>query len=253
MLGHFISLSRIACRYDRPLPQSSSRVCREKPALSRITSDREVSVADLGRNTPLIPGQQLYGCMIPRPEYDEKIHQFEKLAAEKKLRFFKDCVGRMNDVNGLSEFERKQLIKLDTLVGTPMSIGYEVVPLEPFTSLSMDTDSTEDMKCGSGRPYSYHSVSVRLMSDKLEYIDSREATHLILESDGKSMYCVSEAKEEGTEVVGTGRFYSPCNNFPEDEESSKSISSNLLHATDHGLSCGYVVLTNRANKRYHTT
>ena len=193
-------------------------------------------MVDLGKKNALIPGQQLYGCMIPRPKYDEEIHRYERIVAEQKMRMFKDCVGRLNSLDGLSEFERRQLIRSDTLVG-PMSIGYEVVPLE--VSESMSTDSSEDARCGSIRPKIIHSVSVKLMSDRLEYVDSRESRNLILESDGKSMYCVSETspgEDEGVEIISTDQVYtSSCDDFSEDEESLTFVDS--ASTTDDRLSC----------------
>ena len=191
-------------------------------------------MVDLGAKNPLILGQQLYGSMIPRPEYDEGIHQYEKVVAERKMQSFKDCVGRINGLDGLSEFERKHLIKLDTLAGTPMSIGYEVVPFEPSESVSTELGSSEDTECDSLRPCFKRCVSVKLGSDKFGYVEPREAKHLILESDGKSTYCVSEKDE--FEVVDTGRFHtSSYKNFPMDEndESSTSVNSRISHTTEN--------------------
>lgn len=229
------SFNLSARHYDRPLPQSSSRVCREmRPEHPRVKKNRRVSVVDLGAKNPLILGQQLYGSMIPRPEYDEGIHQYEKVVAERKMQSFKDCVGRINGLDGLSEFERKHLIKLDTLAGTPMSIGYEVVPFEPSESVSTELGSSEDTECDSLRPCFKRCVSVKLGSDKFGYVEPREAKHLILESDGKSTYCVSEKDE--FEVVDTGRFHtSSYKNFPMDEndESSTSVNSRISHTTEN--------------------
>jgi len=227
--------------YDRPLPHSSSRVCRERPARFHIKNSRRVSVTDLGRKNPLILGQQLYGCIIPRPEYDEEIHKYEIIVAEQKIQSLKDCLRRINGLDGLSELKRRQLVKLDTLVEIPMSIGYEVVPFEVSESVSTDSNSTEDIKCDSLRPCSLRSVSVKLMSDKLGYVDAREAKYLILESDGTSTYCVSEYREEveeTIEVIRTDRFCtSSYNNHPGDEESSTSVNSHVSHATENGLPC----------------
>ena len=164
--------------------------------------NRRVSVANLGRKNPLIPGQQLYGRMIPRPEYDEKIHQFERSVAEQKMRSFKDCVEHINALDGLSEFERRQLITQEVMAGTPMSIGYEVVPLEIAESTSTETDEISEPSVPVRTLL--RSVSIKLMSDKPAYVDQREAKNLIVESDGKSAYCTSERcdkVEEEIEVV----------------------------------------------------
>ena len=235
-------LSTCAARhYDRPLSQSSSRVCREKPKEIRRAHNRRVSVADIGRKNPLIPGQQLYGCMIPRPEYDEKIHQYERAIAEQKMQSFKDCVGRINGLDGLSEFERRQLIRLDASAGTPLSIGYEVVPLEISESVATDTDSSEDTKREPLVTNLLRSVSVKLMSDKLGYVDQREAKNLILESDGITTYCISEHSENGEEGIEISHTDFP-DTIREDENEYEHVESLMLanprvsHTPDNGLS-----------------
>jgi hypothetical protein len=171
--------------------------------------------------------------MIPRPEHDYKIHQDEKTVSEKKMELFKDCVTRINGLDGLSEFERRQLLRLDALAGTPMSIGYEVIPFQRSDSASTDTDSSEDSRCEPLTPYSVRSVSVKLMSDKSGYVDQREGKHLILESDGQSTYCVCENNretEEGMEVVGT--YTSLYDNISE----SESVNSRTSYTSENGLS-----------------
>ncbi len=229
MAHSFVSLLLIftARHFDRPLPQSSSRVCRDIPKLYGLNRKRRLSVVDIGRKNPLIPGQQLCGGMIPRPEYDEKIHQYQRIMAEQKMNSFKECVKRINGLDGLSDFERRQLIKSQAMAGTPMSIGYEVALLEKSESMLTDTDSSEDTKSEGLRSNLLRSVSVRLVSDKTAYVSQRETKDLILESDGHMTYCISENDEygeEGMEIIGTdrlpssyGRLPSSYDIFPSDE------------------------------------
>jgi hypothetical protein len=211
-------------------------------------------VTDLGKKDPLIPGQQLYGTMIPRPEYDYNVHRSEIVIAGKNMKLFQSCMKRINDTDGLSEYEKKQLMKSDAFETTPMAVGYEVVPFDigiaPLSEAS-STDSAdefeEEMMTSDVRKLQKLQMSrrftVKLMSDTPGYIDSREANDLILESDGKNTYCVSEiaceieVEEEGMEVIGIGRFQSSLynNNFPFDEELA-AIDSNDPHGVENRLS-----------------
>mmetsp|Transcript_25709 Transcript_25709/g.28797 ORF Transcript_25709/g.28797 Transcript_25709/m.28797 type:complete len:1027 (-) Transcript_25709:81-3161(-) len=202
--------------YDRPLPESSSRIYRKIPHRCCVRSNRRVSVTDLGKKDPLIPGQQLYGTMIPRPEFDDKVHQNEIIIAEMNLNLFQSCIKQINDTDGLSEYERKQLTKLDILATNPMAVGYEVIPYDigidpPSRVPSIDTDC-EEITSESRTFQKSRRLTVKLTADKPGYIDSRETNDLILESDGKNTYCVSEnfseVEEEGMEVIGIGRFQS---------------------------------------------
>jgi len=228
--------------HDRPLPQSSSRVCRKTPPPSNPhRMHRSISVTDIGKKTPLIPGQQLYGCMIPRPEYDAEIHRHEKLVAEKKMQLFKECIKRIIGVDQLSDFERKQIMKSNGSEASPMSIGYEVVPIDAPESLSVDTETTDGTKTDSLKTYPQHSVCVKLTSDRSEYVGLKDARDLILESDGKSTYCKSEYCEEvgeGVEVIDITHFHSfSSDSGSKDQDSSASIGSWIPHTVDKGQSC----------------
>ena len=245
-----------ARHYDRPLPESSSRIYRTSPIRYCVKGNRgRVSVTDLGKKDPLIPGQQLYGTMIPRPEYDYNVHRSEIVVAEKNMKLFQSCMKQINDTDGLSEYEKKQLMKLDAFEATPMAVGYEVVPFDigiaPLSEAS-STDSadefeeeilTSDVRKLQKLPMS-RRFTVKLMSDTPGYIDSRDATDLILESDGNNTYCVSEiaceieVEEEGMEVIGIGRFQSSSydnNNCPFDEK-LVAIDSNDPHGVENKLS-----------------
>ena len=196
-------------------------------------------MAGLGRQDMVIPGQQLYGTMIPRPEHEEEINQFEKVIADKKMESFKDYLREISKPDGLSEYERKQLKRLDTRAATPMAIGYEVVPFEVCESMSTDSESTEDSVFDSVRPCFLRSVSIKLVSDKLGYVNSRESKGLILQSDGDTTYCISEnsQEEEGIEVIGTGRFQSVAYYYDCSDETTLSINSQDPQVVEKRLSC----------------
>ena len=244
-----------ARHYDRPLPESSSRIYRIAPIRCRVKGNHRVSVTNLGKKDPLIPGQQLYGTMIPRPEYDYNVHRNEIVLAEKNMKLFQSCMKQINDAdNGLSEYEKKQLMKLDDFETTPMAVGYEVVPFdigiaplsEASSTDSIDEFEEEIMTSEVGKLQKLQisrRFTVKLISDTPGYIDSREANDLILESDGKNTYCVSEiaceveVEEEGIEVIGTGRFTSSSynNNCPFDEE-LVAVDSNNPQGVENRLS-----------------
>jgi hypothetical protein len=207
-------------------------------------------VADLKDEDPWIPGQQLYGCMIPRPEDDEEIHREEAIVGERIMKAFQDRVKEIKDAEGLSEYERKQLLKLGVHVNSvPMAFGYEVTPLlsEQGEEEEQDTDDVSSdgnnervdfVKSLSSRrdnllpSLSSSRVAVKLTSDKEDFVDNRESKDLVLESDGKTTYCISEPctsqeggeeQEEGLEVIGLGRYNTMG-------ESTESFEEELLLA-----------------------
>ena len=156
------------------------------------------------------------------------------------MQSFRDCVEHINALDGLSEFERRQLIKREATAGTPMSIGYEIVPLELTecaTTEKTDTDQEENRE--SFAPNLLRSVSVKLTSDKSAYVDQQEAKNLIIESDGLSTYCVSERCDKGEDRMEVDDL----RDIPEDndeieymyEESSCSANIPLSFATDYHL------------------
>merc|ERR1712161_108813 len=170
---------------------------RKIPHRCCARSNRRVSVTDLGKKDPLIPGQQLYGTMIPRPEFDDKVHQNEIIIAEMNMKLFQSCIQQINDTDGLSDYERKQLTKLDILATNPMAVGYEVIPynigIEPPSRVpSIDTEC-EEIISESRTFQKSRRLTVKLTADKPGYIDSRETNDLILESDGKNIYLLRES------------------------------------------------------------
>ena len=173
--------------------------------------------------------------MIPRPQDDEGVHKEEAEVGERVLKLFQDRIESIKDAEGLSEYEHKQLLKLGVRANSvPMSFGYEVTPVfeqdrNPSTSkdnisrqgslLSNKSVSSID-KPKIANLASSLRVSVKLTSDKNEFVENRESRGVVLESDGKSTYCISEdgGHEEGMEVIGLGRYSSMNETTEEIEE-----------------------------------
>ena len=160
-------------------------------------------------DSPWIPGQQLYGAMIPRPQEDDDLHKEEAEVGEKLLKLFYDRIQSIKDAEGLSEYEHKQLLKLGVRASSvPMSFGYEVTPLLPSASSAAEQDgsisSDQDIsplesvlsnksissidKPRSANLASSLRVSVKLTSDKNEFVENRESRGVVLEGDGTTTY-----------------------------------------------------------------
>ena len=237
--------------FDRPLPESSGRVCRKGKSRNCGRSSRRLSVVDISKKgEPWIPGQQLYGDLIPRPEYDMSVYEQEVAVQEKEMRKFRARVKKIKDADGISQAARKVLAKLGhDIHDSPMAFGYEVA-LED----TVDVDDTEDdgpydensqaQDHGENHPNirDHHThfkslalgarLTVRMTSDKKQFISKRDRTRVVLAVDGNSTYCVSDDKipeELGMEVIGTGRF----STFDDDElRQSESDGSRLLYRPD---------------------
>jgi hypothetical protein len=211
-------------------------------------SRNRVSFSVWEDESPWIPGQQLYGAMIPRPQGDEDIQKEEAAIGEKVLKLFQDCVQEIKDAEGLSEYEHKQLLKLGVRANSvPMAFGYEVTPLLPSTSAA-EKDGTDSnpmetaplTSCFSNKSLSSidnpkacslassHRVSVKLTSDKTEFVEIRESRDVVLESDGTTTYCISEysSEEEGMEVIGLGRYNTMKDTTKAFEEDLFEMTSN---------------------------
>ena len=118
-----------ARHYDRPLADSSARVCHDAPP--RPESDRE---------SPYIPGQQFYGAMIPRSEDENKLYQEEALRLRERL------VRLQNRMKKPGSLPRKSTNKSATdLMNMPSSLGYEIVP-----TAASDEDVISDLQTTNG-------------------------------------------------------------------------------------------------------
>jgi hypothetical protein len=247
--------------FDRPLPDSSSVVCKDFAKLCRQNGHPMSVVTDVHKD-PWIPGQHLYGMMIPRPEEDEKVYRAEAVIGERVLKQFQDRVREIKDAEGLSEYEQNQLLKLGVRPNSiPMSFGYEVTPLlvendhcssgdgavtlgRSNVGSTFDNDSVSRLTnnnnhnnttIGMNKEVSVR-VAVKLTSDMQQFVDDRESNDVVLESNGVSTYCISEnaIDEEGLEVIGLGRYNTIVVEAVEtyEEELRESKSTDTLQVDD---------------------
>jgi hypothetical protein len=168
-----------------------------------------MSVVELHGQDKWIPGQQLYGRMIPRPELNSEVHNSEIVVQASLLKKVQDRVKQIKETKGMSEHERRELRKLGVLANTPMSFGYEVVPLRNGILDFEEPDEDVDDPTPKMKKDKSVRVTVKLTSDRTEYVGKRELDHVVLESNGNSTYCISDdnsSKGEGLEIVGLGRY-----------------------------------------------
>ena len=88
-----------------------------------------MSVVNLVKTTPWIPGQQLYGAMIPRPEEEAKLHQGEALRQDENLTLIRRRVRQIRRNTGVPDKGRLRL-KKGHESQIPASFGYEVALLD---------------------------------------------------------------------------------------------------------------------------
>ena len=181
---------------------------------------------ELPATGPWIPGQQLYGAMIPRPEYEYELHRDE--LAKQRVQFKKFQKQVLAKLDGEESSAEKKM--LDFNASTTAHLGYEVVP-----HLTSDENGQEpqidsnhnDIYCET----SQSRLSV-LLSDN-ESVDSSggDGGRIVLETDGDGTFSVSYSQEDameddgeeaGFEVVACGRLLTI---FSEDDEHSESDDS----------------------------
>jgi len=186
-------------------------------------------VANL-KETPWIPGQHLFGVMIPRPEHETESMNQQMKTLNQKLQDFKTRVATANMSKGDAKNGRLALTKLgfDSLV--PLSFGYEIVP-----------DSHEcDNKAKSfnetlARP---SRISIILTSDEMDAAGSQVRDEVVLETDGVSVYEVRSSEEssegeEGLEVVGLGRYSTFSDDFDEQKLCTRSTDALFQECGSH--------------------
>jgi hypothetical protein len=243
--------------FDRPLPDSSGRVCRKDEIKTCGRSSRRLSFVDFRKEEPWIPGQQLYGDLLPRPEYDLSIYEQEVAIQEQALRKFRARVLKIKDADNDSIAARKVLAQLGHDEGSPMAFGYEVALQDDVSSSDgcdgpydeQEEEQEEDRHDKSReRTHKFKSlalgarVTVRLTSDKKSFVQKRDLNQVVLTIDGDSTYCVSEDSpdEAGLEVIGMGRFSTDASFDQGDLFESHRRSNDSLHLDDTCISskCG---------------
>jgi hypothetical protein len=226
----------LARHFDRPLPESSARLCRSIP---KRGATRRVSVVNLN-TSPWIPGQHLFGAMIPRPEHEAKMHEQELSRLTEKLGKFKSLVESVHKLNGeAAKNERRVLTKLGLDSDVPLSLGYEVV---------QDFDECDDSSCTSEpkHKHKHKKTKIRIVltssNNYAKAFDTKD--DLLLETDGistyevKSMYDFECEEEEGMEVVGLGRYNTLSQKLGEERLSTRSTDT-LFQERDTLLSLMY--------------
>ena len=208
-------------------------------------------MVEVPNTAPWIPGQQLYGAMIPRPEREAKLYRQESLRQRKLLANLELLVKRTQRTNGVPKSEGHKLIKMGEDTNLLSSLGYEVVP-------DADTDHEETPR-EEEVIYVEHGVSNSrvfvVLSDNDGTVNLDRSDRLVLESDGATAYATSpdysidEPEEEGVEIVGLGRLSTLCESYDDDKDllhHARSVEEDDSSDADAGLSFMY-----QASERVH--
>ena len=132
-----ILCQHLARHFDRPLPESSARICRQR---SNTGSNRRVSVVNLDESQHIwIPGQQLFGEMIPRPEREARLHEIELLRQAEKVERFRSLVKLSTERRGV-EATRENMLGSD--LREPVALGYEIIH-----DFQADAGNCDDRTC----------------------------------------------------------------------------------------------------------
>ena len=210
----------LARHYDRPLEDSTARYKRQGPIIDR--------------NTAWIPGQQLYGAMIPRPENP---HERNKALVQKERLRLVQFEARMIALKAIVKFgggltRRHRLLRLRSQIHEeePVSAGYELVqwggktlsemvpthmewstPSLPASSFSLEGMNLCVVPC-QGSPdeeptgntlSSKHASSVYMFVTE----EKQLAVNNHVKNDGDILeFNGHNEHEEGIEVVAWGRF-----------------------------------------------
>eukprot|EP00934_Nitzschia_sp_Nitz4_P008726 Nitzschia sp. Nitz4//scaffold61_size107673//28299//31553//NITZ4_004228-RA/size107673-snap-gene-0.43-mRNA-1//1//CDS//3329555689//8716//frame0 len=205
----------LARHFDRPLPESSAQI------------DMTFRPEKL-RYAGWIPGQQLFGVMIPRPEDDCQHQEEEHQKLLEKLPELQKDVVRM-DEEPESEMQHVQSYH---------SFGYEVIP--------DDYDSETDHDDAS----SYHGPRTLAVVMSQDEIDPAKALDghgsVVLEVSGDFVYEVQPnndeplVEEEGLEVVGIGRYGTLMDDMELEQTILQTESSDaVLQCNDSCLATKY--------------
>jgi hypothetical protein len=100
-------------------------------------------MANIPKMGPWIPGQQLYGTMIPRQEHETVLFQQEVEQERQRLIVFEQRVKNILDSQVMSLEDRLRLYNMGIFLdgSMPSTVGYEVVP----HSCGKETDEDSNM------------------------------------------------------------------------------------------------------------
>lgn len=194
---------RAARHFDRPLPESSARFCRQT---SQAGSNRRVSVVNLNQSNSLwIPGQQLFGEMIPRPQREARIHEIELVCQKEKFERFRSLVKASMEMNIAGKLrERLAVNKKRGDSQEPSAHGYEVIPVFHDDSCGGDDNLVTKVLDERKR------LTVVLPTGDEHATDTAENLELVLESYGKHVCEIkdqdSSKEAEATETANLGRY-----------------------------------------------
>jgi hypothetical protein len=193
---------------------------------------RELSTLEEPKAAPWIPGQQLYGAMIPRPEREATLYRQEALQQRKRLANLELRMKKTLRTNGEPKSEGRKLIKVGEDTKMPSSLGYEIVP---------DADHEEPPR----------EEEVVILADTDESVNLDRSGRLGLESDGTTTpnYTIEEPEEEGVEIVGLGRLSTLCEAYDDDKDllnHARSVEEDDSSEADAALSLMY-----QASERVH--
>lgn len=213
----------LARHYDRPLEDSTARYIRKGPVVNK--------------NAAWIPGQQLYGAMIPRPHHP---HERNKTLVEQERKRLGQFEARMIALKavvkfrgGLSRRTRRLQLRTDAHDDEPLSAGYELVqwggktlpelvpthmewstpslPVASFCYAGMDlcvlpyadhlpAKSKDNLIVPTQASSVFMLVTEETLPAEIEEKPEEATNNDMLEFNGSSEH------EEGIEVVAWGRF-----------------------------------------------
>ena len=189
---------RLARHFDRPLPESSARICRQT---AKHGSNRRVSVVNLNESQHVwIPGQQLFGEMIPRPEQEARLHEIELLRQTEKLERFRSLVKKSMDSQVVEATTKTMDLSAQGSNSLqPLALGYEVV--QDFDSASGDEQTMTEM-------VDRKRLTVVLTTSEEQATNCTGKVDLLDESTGRSVFEQNDpyGEDAGAELESLGSY-----------------------------------------------
>jgi hypothetical protein len=212
------------CRhYDRPLPQSSARIYHRESPHDIVES----------RNKALwLPGQQLYGSMIPRP--DNIFHQNQE-SAQKEMKRFLMLEARLAalkaaEANGGGIARIAKRVSLIRRAEEPQASGYELLMCRDESEVGQAMLTGLCIGPYQAEPKATKACAKQIMPQMSVVTEESEDEDSVHESceqiHNQSALPASQYapvfEEEGVEVVASGRLIAETKE--EDEEVDSSVS-----------------------------
>ena len=207
-------------------------------------------MVNLPKAGPWIPGQQLYGTMIPRPDHESSNQQQALKKLNKRLPNLEALVKEIMEADGMSKYERLKFNKIGVDTDLPSSMGYEVIPqsVDSLVGIPQAPKSHQVARDSSGPS----KTRLCVILSEAESMNFESSICVVLESDGFETYELSaerfssdEAPEEayeeaGLEVVALGRLSTFYETADDEIQLFKSLSEDDLgDSSASGLSASY--------------